>query len=74
MSSAPPEKAPRREPWPYALAAMLLSMIAVSLAFFAVAVLNPDPDVRRQAVERSFADELSIPVPDTAKHPGERAP
>ena len=34
---------PRREPWPFALAAALLAMIGVCLAFFAVATSYPDP-------------------------------
>jgi hypothetical protein len=35
----------RREPWPFALAAALLAMIAVCLGFFAVATRHPDPPV-----------------------------
>jgi hypothetical protein len=35
----------RREPWPLALAAALLGMIAVCAAFFAVATRHPDPPV-----------------------------
>jgi hypothetical protein len=34
-----------REPWPWAIAAALFSMIAASLAFLAIAVANPDPPV-----------------------------
>ncbi len=32
----------RREPWPWILAALLLSMMSVSLTFYAVAASNPD--------------------------------
>ena len=74
MSSDPPETSSPREPWPYVLAGMLLSMIAVSLAFLAVAILNPDPEVPRHPIERSFANELSIPAPDTARQPSEHTP
>ncbi|HEX5064582.1 MAG TPA: hypothetical protein VFY49_00575 [Myxococcota bacterium] len=35
----------RREPWPFAVAAALLSMIAACLAFLAIALANPDPPV-----------------------------
>lgn len=39
----------RREPWPLALAAALLAMIAVCAVFFTIATLHPDPplDVQR---------------------------
>jgi len=39
----------RLEPWPIALAAALLFMIGISVAFFAVAVSNPDPLLVRDA-------------------------
>lgn len=32
----------RREPWPFILAALLLFMIAVCVAFYAVAASHPD--------------------------------
>jgi hypothetical protein len=35
----------RREPWPLALAAALLAMVAVCIGFFAVATRYPDPPV-----------------------------
>jgi hypothetical protein len=38
----------RFEPWPVALAAALLFMIGVSLAFLYVAQTNPDPVVTRE--------------------------
>jgi hypothetical protein len=42
----------RREPWPLALAAALLAMIAVCAAFFTVAAIHPDPplDLERQGL------------------------
>ncbi len=35
----------RREPWPFALGAALLSMIAVSLTFFWIATSYPDVEL-----------------------------
>jgi hypothetical protein len=35
--------AERREPWPIALALALASMIAVCVAFYAIAATHPDP-------------------------------
>lgn len=35
----------RREPWPLALAAALLAMIAVCIGFFVIATRHPDPPV-----------------------------
>jgi hypothetical protein len=45
MSSSESEGAARRrrEPWPIALALALLGMIGACIAFFAIAVSNPDP-------------------------------
>ena len=42
----------RREPWPLALAAALLAMIAVCAAFFSVAATHPDPplDLEQQGL------------------------
>jgi len=37
----------RIEPWPIAVAAALLFMIGVSLAFFVVAETHPDPVITR---------------------------
>lgn len=39
----------RIEPWPIALAAALLFMIGVSLAFLYVAETNPDPVLTRES-------------------------
>jgi nitrogen fixation protein FixH len=36
---------PPREPWPYALAGLLLGMIGISIAFYAVAAHYPDAEV-----------------------------
>ena len=41
----------RREPWPWILAAMLLSMMSISIGFYAVAASNPDPLVVDDAYE-----------------------
>jgi nitrogen fixation protein FixH len=48
-----PTEARRRrfEPWPFALAAALLCMIATSLAFYAVARSHPDALVAQDAYE-----------------------
>ncbi len=40
-----PEHELRREPWPFALGAALLSMIAVSLTFFWIATTHPDVEL-----------------------------
>ena len=38
----------QREPWPWAVAAALFSMIAACLAFLAIALAHPDPAVDLQ--------------------------
>jgi len=35
----------RFEPWPFVLALALLAMMGISLSFYAVAHMNPDPPV-----------------------------
>jgi len=45
----PPESDPRVEPWPIALAAALLLMVGIGVAFYAIAAANPDPLVTRDA-------------------------
>ena len=56
--------APRAfEPWPWILAAMLASMIATSLGFFAIASAHPDAEVERTGL-RSTA---SSPPDDVAE-------
>jgi len=41
-SGEPADRQRRREPWPFALAALLAFMIAVCAAFYAVAASHPD--------------------------------
>ena len=41
----------RREPWPWILAVLLLSMMSISLTFYAVASSNPDAMVVDDAYE-----------------------
>jgi nitrogen fixation protein FixH len=48
--------AKRREPWPVALAALLLAMIGTSTGFYEVAARHPDPLV----VQDAFAAERSV--------------
>jgi hypothetical protein len=45
----PRDRERRIEPWPVALAAALLLMVGISVAFFAIATTNPDPLVARDA-------------------------
>ena len=51
-----------REPWPFALAAALLAMIAVCAAFFTVAATHPDPplDLERQGL-RAYEGYVAPP-------------
>lgn len=45
----------RLEPWPLALAALLIAMIGICVAFYHIAAANPDPLVShapRPGVER----------------------
>lgn len=55
------------EPWPWILAAMLASMIATSLGFFAIAAAHPDAEVERAGL-RSTAS--SPPDGDAAEPRG----
>jgi len=66
----------RREPWPWIVAVMLGSMISISLAFLATAVLNPDPPVVDDAyragleyAERFERPGLPAPPEDAASEP-----
>jgi hypothetical protein len=55
----------RREPWPFVVAGLLGSMIAVSIAFFFVAVKHPDPPVVDDAYRAGleYAEGLEAPGP-----------
>jgi hypothetical protein len=57
-------KTERREPWPYAVALALLAMIAVCVAFFAVANAHPDPPVDLEQIGlRPYQGYVAPPGP-----------
>lgn len=60
----------RFEPWPWALAGLLLAMIAGSLAFYAVARAHPDPLVVDDAYGEGLRlnDELHALERGAARH------
>lgn len=61
---------PRRfEPWPWVLAALLGAMIVASLAFWRIAVTNPDPLVVDD-MRALYTDPVGAgPAVDDAREP-----
>jgi hypothetical protein len=55
--------APRREPWPWALAAALFAMICASVAFYLIARANPDPPLDLERVGLRPAEGYVAPPP-----------
>lgn len=61
-----PDTDRKHEPWPLAVAAMLLFMVSTSLAFLGIAIRHPDPPVvddayRAGLVYAERMEPLAIP-------------
>ncbi|NNL66411.1 MAG: hypothetical protein HKP30_09230 [Myxococcales bacterium] len=67
-----PDTDRKHEPWPLAVAALLLFMVSTSLAFLGIAIRYPDPPVVDDAYRAGLAyaermEPLAVPeAPDEA--------